>query len=130
MESGVSGGRRERFKSLLSPAVSDLRQADWDRSFGFFSMGLFSLRAKPETDYGTGVLKVRLFTGKTHQIRAHLAYLGSPIVGDGKYGDNAFNRSHGAKELQLASSELTLRFNKDDFLYYLNGKTFTRGKGV
>ena len=125
MESGVSGGRRERFKSLLSPAVSDLRQADWDRSFGFFSMGLFSLRAKPETDYGTGVLKVRLFTGKTHQIRAHLAHIGCPVVGDGKYGDAAFNASHGAKNMRLTSSSLTLYFKKGDFLRYLDGKTFT-----
>ncbi|MBO4251263.1 MAG: RluA family pseudouridine synthase [Clostridia bacterium] len=81
------------------------------------------------SDGETSVLKIKLFTGKTHQIRAHLAHLGCPVVGDGKYGDNAFNKAHGAKDLQLFSESLTLYFNENDLLYYLNGKTFCREKG-
>ena len=67
---------------------------------------------------------VKLVTGKTHQIRAHLAHVGHPIVGDGKYGDFKFNEESGEKVQHLTATELTLYFSKDTPLYYLNGKTF------
>ena len=68
-------------------------------------------------------LQVNLITGRTHQIRAHLAHIGHPILGDDAYGDRAFNREHRAKQLMLCAASLTIS-GKDE-LAYLDGRTFT-----
>lgn len=58
------------------------------------------------------LLEMRLLTGRTHQIRVHLAHAGHPILGDDKYGDFELNRSlakRGVKRLLLHARRLALR---------------------
>ncbi|WP_300364556.1 RluA family pseudouridine synthase [uncultured Subdoligranulum sp.] len=52
------------------------------------------------------LLEVELITGRTHQIRAHLASIGCPILGDSKYGNNAANRELHFKYQALCAWEL------------------------
>ena len=58
------------------------------------------------------MLEVELITGRTHQIRAHLAHLGCPIVGDDKYGDRALNKSLGVKMQALFAVGSNYTFRK------------------
>lgn len=71
---------------------------------------------------GMTLLKVELFTGKTHQIRAQLASEGHPVLGDSKYGDRTFNRNHNAVMQFLHAYELVFP-DMDGELSSLSGKT-------
>lgn len=71
------------------------------------------------------LLEVELMTGRTHQIRAHLASIGHPLAGDGKYGRNSVNKEIGFPYQALYSYKLKLHFTTDaGMLEYLNGKEF------
>lgn len=72
------------------------------------------------------LLEVELLTGRTHQIRAHLASVGHPLAGDGKYGTNAVNRETGFRFQALYSYKLKFTFTTPaGLLEYLNGREAT-----
>lgn len=69
------------------------------------------------------LVKVIIHNGKTHQIRAHLAFLGHPIIGDGKYGNNETNKKFKEKTQLLLAYKLKFNFKEERLLCYLNNKT-------
>ena len=70
-------------------------------------------RARPLATGGDfSLLELRLLTGRTHQIRVHLAHAGHPVLGDDKYGDFELNRAlakQGVRRLMLHACRLVLR---------------------
>ncbi len=76
---------------------------------------------------GFTLIEVELITGKSHQIRVHMASIGCPIVGDVKYGDvdinSAFRKNSGVKRQLLHAYKIEINGLGGE-LEYLNGKTF------
>lgn len=75
------------------------------------------------------LVEIKLGTGRTHQIRAHMAHIGCPLLGDGKYGINRINREYKVKTQALYSYRLKFAFSSESgCLDYLDGKEFRADK--
>lgn len=81
----------------------------------------FVLETNSNLDYAK--LKVILHTGKTHQIRAHLASINHPIIDDSKYGKNEINKKFNKHKQMLFAYKYTFTFDSDSILNYLNKTT-------
>lgn len=68
--------------------------------------------------HGFALVEVKIFTGRTHQIRTHMAHIGHPVVGDERYGDekkdDALRKRSGIKKLRLFLHALEISFPRPD----------------
>ena len=78
---------------------------------------------------GLSLCEVLLHTGRTHQIRAHMAHIGHPLLGDEKYGDRKLNARYKLKRQALYAYKLSFCFTTPaGCLEALNGRSFEVGE--
>ncbi len=105
--------RKDEKKNMV--AVSDSPKDGWQKIItGFRTVTSAS---------GLWLAECTLYTGRTHQIRAHLAHLGSPILGDSKYGDQKINRKHNASRQYLTAYSISFPESGAPALSGVSGKT-------
>ena len=103
------GGKRE-----LGESLHKYINAKGERRVSVHSGGQLAVtKVKPlQANDNVSLLEIRLMTGRTHQIRVHLAHAGHPVLGDDKYGDFELNRAlarQGVKRLFLHARRIAFK---------------------
>jgi len=131
------GVKMKELKSFLEKAQgktevyihNEKQQGDLDIITRYRVLNIFT-DSGPEGE-SISEIEVELVTGRTHQIRAHFAHLGHPVLGDGKYGRNSYNKFFKSKTGNLKNQQLFAvsvqfkSFPASGFLSYLSGKSFS-----
>ncbi|MCH5179747.1 MAG: RluA family pseudouridine synthase [Erysipelotrichales bacterium] len=109
---------------LIKDSKSGLVHVDFQNKFAKTAISEYEVEQYFK-DYT--LVNVKILTGRTHQIRAHMKYINHPVVGDGKYGDFAVNKIFKNDfnfENQFLHARKIKFINAKEELSYLNGKTF------
>lgn len=126
----VVHGVMERKSGLLEGWLLKDEQKNKVRVYTYPHDGAKEIRTKYkviENDLknNLSLVEVDLLTGRTHQIRAHFASIGHPLLGDGKYGTNGLNKKLGYKKQFLYSYKLAFELDESaGSLSYMNGRVF------
>lgn len=122
---GVPPKNRDRLVAYLEKNSSDNTVKVTDRKTSE-NKTIVTEYAVLKSNGRLALLEIKLDTGRTHQIRAHMAYIGCPLLGDGKYGINRINKEYKVKTQALYSYKLKFAFTSEaGCLEYLNGREFT-----
>lgn len=123
---GIPNPERATVTGFLKKDEKNNTVRVWDKNPGGGAKEIITKYQVIAKGSDTALIEVELLTGRTHQIRAHMAHIGHPLVGDGKYGVNREDRQRGYKYQALCSYKLRFSFDTESptELDYLNGKEF------